>query len=160
MLKRSDGGRLWRSATFRSTKQWDTQLNKKGHEGGNRVARAAGNILSPGGDRARLVVFCYHQVLEKHDPLRPGEPDEAQFLNDVELINSVFNVLPFTEAARQLKSGSLPRRSACITFDDGYANNFELAAPILKSVGVPATFFIAGAQWIPGSCGMTWSSNL
>jgi peptidoglycan/xylan/chitin deacetylase (PgdA/CDA1 family) len=119
-------------------------LNKKRQQGGHRLAKAAGNILSPGGDRARLVVFCYHQVLERHDPLRPGEPDEAQFLNDVELIDSVFNVLPFTEAARSLKSGSLPRRSACITFDDGYANNFELAAPVLQSVGVPATFFIAG----------------
>lgn len=119
-------------------------MNKKGNEAGNRLAKAAGNILSPGGDRARLIVFCYHQVLEKRDPLRPGEPDEAQFLNDVRLINSVFNVLPFVEAARKLKAGSLPKRSACITFDDGYANNFELAAPILQSVGVPATFFIAG----------------
>ena len=119
-------------------------MNRQQYKGGHRLARAAGSVLSPVGARARLVVFCYHQVLEKHDPLRPGEPDEAQFLNDVELINSVFNVLPFTEAARQLNSGSLPRRSACITFDDGYANNFELAAPILQSVGVPATFFIAG----------------
>ena len=96
MLKWSDGGRSWRSATFQSTKRWGTQLNKQRHQGGNRLAKAAGNILSAGGDRARLVVFCYHQVLEKHDPLRPGEPDEAQFLDDVELIDSVFNVLPFT----------------------------------------------------------------
>ena len=89
-------------------------------------------------------MFCYHQVLECSDPLRSGEPNETQFLNDVQLIDSVFNVLPFTEAVKKLNSGNLPRRSACITFDDGYANNFELAAPILQSVGVPATFFVAG----------------
>ncbi len=108
------------------------------------AARAAGSLLSPAGARARLVVFCFHQVLEQRDPLRPGEPDEAQFLDDVRQIGSVFKVLPFSEAVNKLTSGTLTERSACITFDDGYANNFELAAPILRSAGVPATFFIAG----------------
>ncbi len=89
-------------------------------------------------------MFCYHQVLEAADPLRPGEPDTKLFRRDVELIDSVFNVLTFRQAARLLSTGSLPKRAACITFDDGYANNHELAAPILRSLGVPATFFIAG----------------
>lgn len=125
-------------------KHWDGPLNKQQDTSSYLAAKIAGNFLSPAGTRARLVVFCYHQVLESYDPFRPGEPNEAQFRDDVQLIDSVFNVLPFTEAVRKLKSGSLPRRSACITFDDGYANNCELAAPVLQSVGVPATFFVAG----------------
>ena len=108
------------------------------------AARAAGRLLSPASRRARLVVFCYHQVVAAFDPLRPGEPDEAQFLQDVRLIDRVFNVLTMGEAVRRLASGSLPHRAACITFDDGYADNFQRAAPILRSVGVPATFFITG----------------
>lgn len=111
---------------------------------GYALARAAGQLLSPGNRRGRLTVFCYHQVLTTLDPLRPGEPDEEQFLDDIRLIDSVFNVLTFGEASKRLASGTLPSRAACITFDDGYANNHELAAPMLKLVGVPATFFIAG----------------
>ena len=110
----------------------------------HKLARLAGGMLSPAGSRGRLTVFCFHQVLPKPDPLRTGEPDAAEFEMDVRLIDSVFNVLTFGEAARRLAEGSLPSRAACITFDDGYANNHEIAAPILSSHGVPATFFIAG----------------
>ena len=119
-------------------------MSDKSQAGQGLLARAAGRVLSPANRRGRLVVFCYHQVLEEIDPLRPGEPDEAQFMNDIHLIDRVFNVLTLGEAAERLVSGTLPSRAACITFDDGYANNHELAAPILKSTGVPATFFIAG----------------
>ena len=90
------------------------------------------------------MVFCFHQVLSASDPLRPGEPDEAQFRTDVQLIDRMFNVITVGEASERLASGTLPQRAACITFDDGYADNYEVAAPILKSVGVPATIFVAG----------------
>jgi peptidoglycan/xylan/chitin deacetylase (PgdA/CDA1 family) len=56
----------------------------------------------------------------------------------------VFDVLPLPDAVRRLRAGTLPARAACITFDDGYANNQEVAAPILEQAGVPATFFITG----------------
>ena len=107
------------------------------------TARALASILSPAGGRGRLAVFCFHQVLEKKDPLRPDEPCRAEFCSDLEVIRSVFNILPVPEAAKRLADGSLPARAACITFDDGYLNNYELAAPILEDSNVPATFFVA-----------------
>lgn len=105
---------------------------------------AAGALLSPSGARGRLAVFCYHQVLEQKDPLRHGEPDRADFAADLGIIARVFNVLPLPEAVGRLADGTLPARAACITFDDGYANNHEFAAPMLEQVGLPATFFVAG----------------
>jgi peptidoglycan/xylan/chitin deacetylase (PgdA/CDA1 family) len=98
-------------------------------------------------------VFTYHQVLDRRDPLRPDEPDAREFAADIELIARVFTVLPLAEAVRRLAAGALPARAACITFDDGYANNHEVAAPVLEAARVPATFFIAcgaiddGVMW-------------
>ena len=105
--------------------------------------RAIGGLFSPSGLDARLVVFCYHQVLEARDELHPDEPDRTEFTRDIETIGSVFNVLKLDEAIRRLSQGTLPARAACITFDDGYANNHEVAAPVLEAAGVPATFFVA-----------------
>ncbi len=54
-----------------------------------------------------------------------------------------FNVIPLDEAIARLQSRTLPARSLAITFDDGYADNQQIAAPILRKLGLPATFFIA-----------------
>lgn len=40
---------------------------------------------------------------------------------------------------------ALPRRVFVVTFDDGYANNFTHALPILTELQVPATIFLATA---------------
>jgi peptidoglycan/xylan/chitin deacetylase (PgdA/CDA1 family) len=66
-------------------------------------------------------------------------------------------VLPLPQAVSLLREGRLPARALCITFDDGYADNFTLAAPILKRLHLPASFFIATGFW---SGGVMWNDAL
>jgi peptidoglycan/xylan/chitin deacetylase (PgdA/CDA1 family) len=105
--------------------------------------RTMGSLLAPGGARGSLLVLIYHRVLEQRDPLIDDEPDAATFSAEMDLIGSICNVLPLQEAVDRLASGSLPPRAACITFDDGYANNRTVAAPILQARRMPATVFVA-----------------
>ena len=101
--------------------------------------------LAPAGARARLSIFIFHRVLEREDPLRPGEPDADRFDRIVQFISSHFQVMPLPVAAAALTQGRLPAAAACITFDDGYADNLTLAAPILRRHGVTATVFVSTA---------------
>jgi peptidoglycan/xylan/chitin deacetylase (PgdA/CDA1 family) len=107
------------------------------------VVRGCGSLIAPGGNRGSLLVLIYHRVLPTADPLLPGEPDAGAFAEQMDLVRATCTVLPLAEAVERLLSGSLPSRAAAITFDDGYANNQSVAAPILAARKLPATVFVA-----------------
>ena len=101
--------------------------------------------LAPGGQRGRLSILIYHRVLRTMDTLLPDVPDAATFRWQLRLLARWFHPLSLDEAIQRLYQGTLPARAVCVTFDDGYADNLEVALPILQAEGVPATFFIATA---------------
>ncbi|HUX27647.1 MAG TPA: hypothetical protein VMV39_02620, partial [Terracidiphilus sp.] len=84
--------------------------------------------LAPAGPRAKLSIFIFHRVLPEPDRHLPWDPDVVQFDWMIGLIASIFNLLPLSEAVRRLAAGSLPAAAAAITFDDGYADNLNVAA--------------------------------
>ncbi len=86
----------------------------------------------------RNVVVLYHRlaVLTEPDPLgMVVDPD--RFRRHMEMLAAHFEVVPAT-GVRIV--GDRPR--AAITFDDGYADNLSVAAPVLLELGLPATFFV------------------
>jgi peptidoglycan/xylan/chitin deacetylase (PgdA/CDA1 family) len=99
--------------------------------------------LSPLGRQQRLSILIYHRILKDRDWMRPDEPTAEEFDLQMQILKRHFNVLPLREAVHKLKNGDLPKRTACITFDDGYADNLTVAQPILKRHGLPATVFVA-----------------
>jgi peptidoglycan/xylan/chitin deacetylase (PgdA/CDA1 family) len=105
-------------------------------------AKALIRLMSPGG-RSGLSILIFHRVLAEKDPLFPAEVDQLDFDHQVGMLKSVFNVIPLIDAVRHIHAGTLPPRAACITFDDGYADNAEVALPVLQRHGVTATFFVA-----------------
>lgn len=107
------------------------------------LMRAAGSLIAPGGAGGCLSILIYHRVLPEHDPMRPDEIDAATFAWQMQALRQHFNVLPLAEGIERLAAGQLPPRAAAVSFDDGYADNADIALPILQNLGLPATFFIA-----------------
>ena len=63
------------------------------------------------------------------------------------------HIVPLAEMIEYfLAHGRLPPGAVAVTFDDGYADNCAAAAPVLRAMDIPATFFVAtdyiGLQWI------------
>jgi peptidoglycan/xylan/chitin deacetylase (PgdA/CDA1 family) len=109
------------------------------------------SLASPAGPKGRLSILIFHRVLPEPDPLFPNVPSAAEFESRMRWIRAWFNVMPLGVAIARLYAGTIPARALAITFDDGYADNEAFAAPILKRLGLTATFFIASG-FLSGGC--------
>jgi peptidoglycan/xylan/chitin deacetylase (PgdA/CDA1 family) len=123
----------------------------------NGIARAALSLLSRAGPGGRLSIVIFHRVRQQLDSLLPDDPDVCRFNDICRWLADWYLVLPLDEAVERLARGALPARALSITFDDGYADNHDLAMPILLSHGLCATFFIA-TGFIDG--GRMWNDTV
>lgn len=84
----------------------------------------------------------YHRVIDlPYDPWKlcvSGKHFEEHML----IIKKYAAAVQIGELADSLPSFSLGRKKIAVTFDDGYADNYYNAAPILKRHAVSATFYI------------------
>jgi len=101
------------------------------------------SIFSPAGKHAKLSIVIYHRVLLEPDLLLGQKGDIASFDTHLRILSRNFNILPLSQAVKMLRTNTLPSRAVCITFDDGYADNAEIALPILKKYSAVATFFVS-----------------
>lgn len=93
-------------------------------------------------------IFCFHRVLPDDDPLafRPSRefavtPDV--FRSMIEHIQSAgYDIISISEMHQRLSAGDTSRKFVCLTFDDGYLDNYEIAQPICAEYGVPMTIYV------------------
>ena len=91
--------------------------------------------------RSRLAVLLYHRV---NDVVRDNlTTSPARFAEHLEMLGRRYRIIGLWEGVSALALGrDLGPDAVAITFDDGYADNCEVAAPILARLGLPATFFV------------------
>jgi peptidoglycan/xylan/chitin deacetylase (PgdA/CDA1 family) len=103
--------------------------------------RWAGEVAGRG-----IVILLYHSVFEGPDShqntLDMGHSVDI-FQSQMEILARHYDVVTMDDVPKFL-SGEMrmPRRPVAVTFDDGYANNFEVATPVLSRYGIPATFYV------------------
>jgi peptidoglycan/xylan/chitin deacetylase (PgdA/CDA1 family) len=85
-----------------------------------------------------VVVLLYHRVAAlASDPQQLAvSPDN--FREQMVYLKKRYPLVRFEEDWSRVKSLTI-----AVTFDDGYADNFLNALPILEEVGIPATFFVS-----------------
>jgi peptidoglycan/xylan/chitin deacetylase (PgdA/CDA1 family) len=94
-----------------------------------------------------VAILMYHSVMD--EPATQAHTlgtmihSSQNFREQMELLSRNYSPVTLQEAL-QFVCGEkhLPARPVVVTFDDGYADNYAVAAPILNQAGVPATFYI------------------
>jgi len=108
------------------------------------IIRSTGNAIARvTRGNGRVAIVNYHRVLAAPSPFLASEPDIDIFTWQMELLARCFNVLSLRDALAAIDSGRVPPRAVCITFDDGYRSVHDLALPVLRRLGLPATVFVS-----------------
>lgn len=88
----------------------------------------------------------YHEVLEDDYELEAWTAlRSSDFLWQMEFLRRYFHVISLDEALCLIREGVdwNGRPKAVVTFDDGYAGNARCVMPIIDSLGIPVTIFVA-----------------
>ena len=117
-----------------------------------RTTGEAVSAVSPPDDAGRtLRVLMYHKVNDQWP--NPITVPTAVFDEQMTLLRELgYTVVSLRDVCDHYLDGApLPGRAVLITFDDGYLDNLEQAAPILVDHGYPAVIFAPIGYLDPGA---------
>jgi len=104
------------------------------------------------------VLLRYHRVADLEADPHGIAVTPRHFSEQLDVLRCHYTPLALTALGEALERGTLPRRGAVITFDDGYADNLTTAAPLLERADLPATIFVTTGYM--GQHGECWWDTL
>lgn len=84
----------------------------------------------------------YHRIAEPGIDPWDLAVSPSHFEQHLKFLKEKYRVVSIPELAGFMKNGKIPHNCVCLSFDDGYRDNFEVARLLLESHDLPATFFI------------------
>ncbi|HPC58499.1 MAG TPA: polysaccharide deacetylase family protein, partial [Kiritimatiellia bacterium] len=91
--------------------------------------------------KGRLVILTFHRIRPDGEPAagRPMRSLEVSVSDFRRMLTWMRNRYRPLALADWLEGGAPPEcASFAVTFDDGWADNFDVAFPVLRELGIPA----------------------
>jgi len=92
----------------------------------------------------KVPILVYHRICplyyKKKIPYANVYPEE--FDKQMMYLKEHFEIITISEYVQRANNNQLKWNEVCITFDDGFKDNYLYAFPILKKYGLKATFFL------------------
>jgi peptidoglycan/xylan/chitin deacetylase (PgdA/CDA1 family) len=91
--------------------------------------------------REPVRVLFYHRIADQSP--NPWTMTCKSFTRQINWLRTRYDLVSLAEAQSRIASGRNSRPTACITFDDGYAENHQFAIPLLLKHRISFTYFVA-----------------
>ena len=89
------------------------------------------------------VILMYHRIANAETDPWSICVSPKNFADQLEALRRNRRIISLRQLVSDLQEHRLSPDMAAITFDDGYSDNFHIAAPLLERFSIPATFFLA-----------------
>lgn len=89
----------------------------------------------------KILCLLYHKVNDVKDNIYNLAVSPGEFEKHIRYLQQNYRILRFEEDWEDISEDSV-----VITFDDGYADNFLYALPVLEKYKVPATVFVSSGN--------------
>ena len=101
-----------------------------------------------------IAILRYHSIQE--DPLLNNDFIDcdivhplAVFAEQMEFVARKYHPVSMDEVSLFLNGKkTIPKNAVAVTFDDGFADNFEAANSVLMQFGIPATFYVTVSSMV------------
>lgn len=98
------------------------------------------------GDSVKVPILLFHHFSESSNDSSVIKVSNFE-LHIKTLLENGYNTVTVTDLWNYVYNGvKLPKNPICITFDDGYLSNYEIAFPILQKYNAKATIFVIGSS--------------
>jgi peptidoglycan/xylan/chitin deacetylase (PgdA/CDA1 family) len=94
-----------------------------------------------------VVILYHHLISDRAHPM--GTPTEV-FLAHLRYLKRHYRIVSLKEATRLLQEGKVKQPTLVLTFDDGYAENFQNLRAVLRAEPTPVAHFVCSAMIAEG----------
>lgn len=108
--------------------------------------------------KPKAIVLMYHRIANLESDVWDITVSPSNFEQHLQVIKKLKSVVPLHVLANEVKKKNIRRNSVAVSFDDGYADNFTEACPLLEKYGIPATFFVSSIN--VGTANLFWWDEL
>jgi peptidoglycan/xylan/chitin deacetylase (PgdA/CDA1 family) len=91
--------------------------------------------------REPVQILFYHRVADSHP--NDWTMSTRSFARQIHWLRNRYDIVSLSEAQNRIASGRNRHPTACITFDDGYADNRRFAIPLSLNDRIPFTYFVS-----------------
>lgn len=104
------------------------------------LARKRAAAVREASGRVPVRILFYHRIADSFP--NDWTMSCGMFERQIRWIEKHYDIVSLHEAQHRIRSGANRKRTACLTFDDGYAANCDFALPLLLKRNLPFTYFV------------------
>ncbi|WP_321421999.1 polysaccharide deacetylase family protein [uncultured Methanobacterium sp.] len=111
------------------------------------------------GSKSKVAILTYHRICNKNDDWSLNPLPVKSFKEHLKFLTDSYNIISLDDLVDLVeKKEPIYEKTAVLTFDDGYKDNYTNAYPLLEKYDIPATIYLTSK--LIGTDELVWADKV